>query len=457
MAKPPSLVKDFLGDALPMMIGANYNRPSPAHILNNLVALAVGAGSLRGAAYELVSGGGLLERLTASDPESRDDAVSMFDGLLNADGKVWDNRFSSPFPILGEMAAPDPSDDSYAVSLWNAIGPQNRSRIGDSLSELVAPAQPSVESISELARTIRSAATPAGGTASRTESGSPGSAGGIAIGEVLAVGLEVAVQKGPAFRLEALRQFGVMASAAALLILLYDTTRRHPALAELGTESETSIGEALRLIVYTGETPGTPNRPLVRLAVLSLEDAVRRAHEGVLAESRRLLDGLADEQDLARRITQRMRGDDARELLQLLREGGVFTDPEHAIAALLPADLIRRGVKSMGFKVGLCGPQRKGDPRLLLETGFLTAMVSYICTSSMTLDELIDEVYLRFGLVVGQPRGVSVGAWDKMEALCGQQFDLEQQLYHARNDLQDRLISAGLARRYSDGTTIVEG
>src|SRR5690606_6769261 len=115
----------------------------------------------------------------------------------------------------------------------------------------------------------------------------------------------------------------------------------------------------------------------------------------------------------------------------------------------LPLSYLMRTVRTMGVKVGLIGPARgTGSPRVLLETSLLAALVAALCPrDGLSLPEFVDAVYTHTGLIVGAPSG----DWMAREALERAAVgidDPDSLLATAQDRLADRLLRAGLARKF---------
>jgi hypothetical protein len=121
--------------------------------------------------------------------------------------------------------------------------------------------------------------------------------------------------------------------------------------------------------------------------------------------------------------------------------------------AVYPLDHLSKYYRTVGRMLGIAGPDRGfGSPRLLLETPLLGSLVEGTLFIGQTLsyEEWIDEIYKRFGIILGFGRET-----DPHELLRGldRAGPLDRAIRESHEALRLRLITAGLAIEYSDGET----
>jgi hypothetical protein len=103
--------------------------------------------------------------------------------------------------------------------------------------------------------------------------------------------------------------------------------------------------------------------------------------------------------------------------------------------------------------LGLVGPDRgAGNPRFLLETPVLAMLVQGTMEKgeTLSLEEWIDRVNERFGLILGIGRQVKP---HELLADIERPGPLDRAIRESHEHLRVRLIVAGLAVEYSDGET----
>jgi hypothetical protein len=91
---------------------------------------------------------------------------------------------------------------------------------------------------------------------------------------------------------------------------------------------------------------------------------------------------------------------------------------------------------------------------LLLETPLLSALVDALVVQDMTLEEFIQSIYDKLGLIAG-PARLASAAEQRLRMLSNRLGDPDDLLEELRTRLQGRLVRAGLARQFSDGLTMV--
>lgn len=456
-------MREFLRDELPVLPGSYPSRPSPAHILNNFAYFSLGAGRQAESFARLVAKSEGIDTIFESAGTTKETSAAqhLVKAIYDSDGNVYAD-FSSPYLTSPEFVRRDPSDDGFALGLWRALGPTGRGDMAALMKELLdAPASDVVAQVTQvLERRLNSKddATPPPPMEDQ------GSGLGAHAGAILLAGMRKCGQTARlARRLENTRRLGIMISGLTILALLYDPIASARLLNQEPADNvHVPPSDALGVFVYTGETPGQPEDPLVGLAVRSLEDAIHRAHSGFVATFESVVQ--RDMRNSGRRakrdqllsvITERLQEDHARSFLRAIDELGGLNSLEAFANESIDISLYRRSIKSLGYKVGISAPQRQGSLRLVLETNFLTALAFFLAHDNMDVQAFVDVVYDRLGLIVGSPRNLATEAAERLSRIGGRAFDLDQALTDAQELLRQRLITSGLAREYSDGLTLL--
>jgi len=227
--------------------------------------------------------------------------------------------------------------------------------------------------------------------------------------------------------------------------------------------------EKRNIFVYAGMPPGTQSNPAVLAAAKSFERVIDHAWSGlsaVIAQKitrARIPTGTPARSEYAERV-RAVLGDDVREnqaqaIVDALKPPGRKSWPEWVDESLEDslgfsrAEMTRR-VRSLGANIGLAGPDAgRALPRFYCETPLLGTLVRGICgDSSMSLDEFVKQVRIKFGIVFGS------GGDDRVLSSLGPIWsggDGEDLLERNEEELGRRLVKAGLARTYSDSHTEV--
>jgi hypothetical protein len=74
----------------------------------------------------------------------------------------------------------------------------------------------------------------------------------------------------------------------------------------------------------------------------------------------------------------------------------------------------------------------------------------------MSVDDFSEVIHKKIGLVFGY-QGISSKSITKLEEISGSRVDIPSLLVESQKHLSMRLVSAGLARQYSDGTAALIG
>lgn len=476
----------LLAREFPLLPWDDPSRPGPVHILNNFVGQALGPGNLHHHLGGLLKGqpfaGEVVSDTLVVDPGAMQQLLQT---AFDSDGNVFNGRsFSSPFPLVADFAGPDPSDSGYGRRLWQSFGENDRVFLSALLASLtnIDLDEADLDPVSRLAGVVAQRIERLGSTGARARGHRDGGRGedeapgapleyGEKMGELLAVALESELRLVPAQRIEIIRRLGVMLGFVAVLGMLYDPCHRESVHGRLKDDSGSSPGAVLGIVCFTGNPPGAQGDPLADLASRTLLDAVRRSLDGVCLALGGLLPAPAGrdmrrwQAETRKLVLDRVAGEAATLLLEdivALAPMGAPPSASALVSDLLPEEHMLRSVRTLGVKVGCAGPPRGRaamSPRFVLETSFLTALVSYVLrddNGQTTLADFVDRVYADFGLLVGKPSNLEAVTGERLARLAGPSQDVSSILDHARSCLEERLVASRLARRYSDGLVVVE-
>jgi hypothetical protein len=230
------------------------------------------------------------------------------------------------------------------------------------------------------------------------------------------------------------------------------------------------------MVAWADTPPGPPDHPMVAAAARSFQMCVER-HLGTLSEglsrslaSQTLPSQLPSNQRRAAALRlqlgtiQPIAPDVANQIIttlcsdaQVPLDGDNPGDAEWArkvIESVYRTEVVTKGFRSMGVKVGFIGPDKgAGSPRFLCETPLLGTIVAGICPpNGIDFEGFVDLARERLGIVFGPGTRDDiverVGVWDSIG--IGR-----KQLVQNQEALRHRMIRAGLAREYSDGHTEV--
>lgn len=444
--------------------GKYPNRPAPMHLLGNFALHALSPKSSQSAIRSMLfedldpALASLLPEGQRTSPGNVDALSTTLAVLLNSDARLFPSR-GSVFPISPEVLASDPSDEGYARALWRALPPDTRRKIAENLAILLEPlGQP--DPVSQLAILVRRVVE-AEPTLDPGDQDDAGSAFGESIGPLLVRVTQVPdrYRGAPgALRYSRLKSLATMLGVAVVLGLLYEGGQHH------GESDGVSVADILGVVVFTGQTPGEPADPLVKYAQASLSTAIQRSYAGtelrfgqVMTEAWRSIEHESGARRLRAAVLQRVPGTDAEALTSAIvqRLDLAHEPPRWELDAVLPIATLRQAVRSIGVKVGLVGPQRgAGQPRMLLETPVLAALVDAVTDREMSLQEFTQAVYDSTGLILG-PVDLKPGQASRVEADSTSLGDQEEMLFASQDHLTYRMTQAGLARQFSDGLTMV--
>ena len=472
-------VDDLAG--VPFRVGQYPDRPAPAHVSSNLAETLLGnSGRVevvgkhrvsivtallnRGASHSLLEKAGpRFEKVRT--PEMLPRFTSILSVLFNSDGKVFPSQGSPAlfYPGISESVA---SDEGYADAIIEALGTDRVQEIRSVLVEALTPIfhggqpenGPAAARIHHLVLEV----------ARRTLSSEPKPAGAVPsglgdfdeYGAMLVRVLEKASEGGEGWRLLRLKDFAILLFTMIPLGIL--------------AGSREARRERGKVSVFA--VPGVP--PSGGVHQSDLLDAAQKSFSSAVVEShRRIADALASIVDAA--TENHDRGMDVNSLIHVYADGSGHAPNEkqrevlvafaqevtskrkstELLNQLMTVEYLGRTVKLIGSKVGLAGPTRGGGrPRIYLETGLLNALVTGLVRpdeEEITFAEFIYRLWSTTGIVCGYDSRMNL---DFSDVLGTGDPDIAPGLLQSSSKaLQDRMISAGLARRFSDGTVVVFG
>lgn len=454
----PTLVREFFREELPLIPSGTPTKPGPIHISNVLLAHALGEGSLKNRLPEILKGGSDLGELFGDlSSELSGDAEQLrvlLQTIFDTDGNVFP-KFSSPFPITKEFVFKDSSDNGYGRGLWDSFGEPNRIEITNLLEELLNE-DPGDHALANL---LRKLTKDSNSTTSRISSFTGSTQFGENAGKILIQGLKKGCGQPMHVRIEILKQFSVLLGSFVVIGMMYDSCSKLS-----NNKIDIRPSDVLGTFCFTGNTAGRTKeeRQLAQLAIISLRDTIDRTYQGIekcfleKVEEKRELFPKDDWSTLSLKIaTEKLTLDSAKRMTESLiyfGESGV----DKFIPNVYPKSNIRSAIKSLGHKCGLIWPIKSGEPRIVLDSVFVNSLVSFMGEPDMPLFEFSELIFHKLGLVFGYS-GVSDEVIERLEEVTSHRLDIVDLLTKSEKRLSTRLVTAGLARQYSDGSAAIVG
>ena len=454
----PSLFREIVKSRLPLIPAKYPTKPTPIHISNNFITCAIGEGSLKTELKSWVRDQGTLSNLLQSTGESRknDEEVlqEFFRAIFDSDGNVF-KSMASPNPIARQVIGRDPTDDGYALNLWHSLGLENRKRITELLTSFYTENRESSALKSLLDLVVPNNAE----VSSAVESFENYTSVGKNVGEIIIHGLQKKLNQPLHIRLEIIRQLSTLLGVFVVLGMMFDACAE-----ERNLEPDTAPHKILGTFVYTGSIGGRSSieQKLSMLAVMSLRDTIERSNRGLNSVFLSMIDGTRKESNstdwdsFAREFsTKYTSSNSALEFIKVLNHFGEDGLVD-LVDAIYPITHLRSGIRSLGTKTGFVWPSRREDPRLVLDSNFLTSLVSFLGEEDMPIEDFVAKVHEKLGLVLGYS-GVSEDSILQLERIAGRRLEIRDLLLKSERHLSSRLVGAGLARQYSDGSTALLG
>jgi hypothetical protein len=454
----PSLFREIVKSRLPLIPAKYPTKPTPVHISNNFITCAMGEGSMKTELKSWVRDQGALSGQFQSSGENlKNDADALqefFRAIFDSDGNVF-KSMASPNPISQKVIGRDPTDDGYAVNLWHSLGSENREKITELLVKFYDESKES-SSLKSLLDLVVSA--PAVGSVALVSNENYTSVGKN-VGEIIIDGLQKKLNQPLHIRLEVIRQLSTLLGVFVVLGMMFDACAE-----ERKLDPDTAPHKILGTFVYTGSIGGRSSieQKLSMLAVMSLRDTIERSYNGLHSVFLDMIlevkkgNNSGDWDSLAREFsTKYTSSNSAVEFIKVLNHFGEegLTD---LVESLYPITHLRSGIRSLGTKTGFVWPARREDPRLVLDSNFLTSLVSFLGEEDMPIEDFVAKVHDKLGLIIGYS-GVSEEAILQLERIAGRRLEIRDLLLKSERHLSIRLVGAGLARQYSDGSTALLG
>lgn len=454
----PSLFREIVKSRLPLIPAKYPTKPTPVHIANNFVSIAIGTGSLSGELKQWVREQGVLSHLFQGSGENlqkdSDSLQELLRAIFDSDGNVF-KSMASPFPISEKIIGRDPTDDGYALNLWHSLGANNRQEITELLKNFYQETGNS-SSLKGLFDLLMLDGAP---TSNSVQSSETYTSVGKNVGEIIIQGLQRKLDQPLHIKLEVVRQLSTLLGVFVVIGMMFDSCAEER---ELGPDAEPS--KILGTFVYTGNIGGrsSTEQKLSMMAVMSLRDTIERSYIGL----NKVMIGMVDDaqktskaknwdefsRDFATRYTSAQSAQDFIKFMNHFGESNI----EGLIESMYPLTHLRSGIRSLGIKTGFVWPSRKEDPRLVLDSNFLTSLVSFLGEEDMPIEDFIKNVHDKLGLILGYS-GISEDSIVQLERIAGRRLEVRDLLLKSERYLSIRLVAAGLARQYSDGSTALLG
>lgn len=450
-------------DLVPLLIGRYPDRIAPTHIVNNLLVSAFGEGSRAASVREIIKGHEAIdieeisESILSNDHKVQElrQAAAV---ILNPDRRVFPTK-GSPFPLHLGLVNRDLSDEGFGGALWRLLCAAD-SKCRTKLQSLVG--SKGMDAVSACGEVLGGGAILA--PAKKTNDSSwPWFQDGGQLGRefsksLASLVLSACVDQSP--RTRSARLVALTRNSFAAVFL--GAARS----AELIAKKPAGWGELAPMFVFGGLPPGVTGGLEVRLASRCFErvaDAQRAALRMVIRERLELKRSSVriPKEQRARVLLGTTFPEAKREVVdELVASIGAAQTPEQIAEAIVdglyPSGYLESGLRQMGRKIGLTGPDRGyGSPRFVLETPALSMLVEATLLGSVNnllFEDWIDVVYERFGMILGRGKKLEPVALLKdleSEGPLSRAVELNQE------QLRRRLIRAGLAVEYSDGETEV--
>lgn len=454
----PSLFREIVKSRLPLIPAKFPNKPTPIHISNNFISHAIGEGPLKLELKSWIREQGALSNLFKVSGENlqrdTDSLQELIRTIFDSDGNVF-KSMASPNPISEKVIGRDPTDDGYAINLWHSLGVENRDSITELLREFYGEtgASSSLKSLLDLLMKD----TQNGWL--RNESLESYTSVGKNVGEIIVKGLRKKLDQPLHIKLEVIRQLSTLLGVFVVLGMMFDACAE-----ERNLNSETEPHKILGTFVYTGNIGGrsTIEQKLSMLAIMSLRDTIERSYLGLNKVFLQMITDLEnvsaspDWDSFTREFsTKYTSSQSAQEFIKVMNHFGREQIPE-LVESIYPMTHLRSGIRSLGTKTGFVWPSRREDPRLVLDSNFLTALVSFLGEEDMPIEDFVKKVHDKLGLILGYS-GVGEESIEQLERIAGRRLEIRDLLLKSERLLSIRLVSAGLARQYSDGSTALLG
>lgn len=499
-----SAFRKIFRNSCPLLIGDNYERVAPVHVINGFLSSQFGSGdnvselrellvSNKDEVWDKVQNGNydfIQKGLISNDRNEFKKFQDDFKVLLNPDRRTWVN-FGSLFPVHGGLVNNDPSDDNFGRYIWEMLQENAPDDFWDSLRRLFSPHKGEIRDPVTASALIMSGLNKEDGlglTANSFDTPQNTDLWYASESEnTLSKRLtDFLINLIPEYsggenqrRLSTIRNFARGLYLAVILAILHG-----PVVKMDKNSSDSSIGNSNKvplLLCFGGLPPGSPSSQNVTTSSRSVQRIIRKHRSALInllvqkLEKVELPDNLPANQKrktaIRLLITEIGNGkkEDAEKLLNDLKKqdinlrDGEVADEQFAHSVLdtvLPENLVMKGLKSMGNKIGFLAPSRgRGRPRFVLETPLLATIVKGLAPKDgedsydgLAFEEFVDLAREKLGIVLGVGSKDRLGEKLPFTESGGQS---RQMLLNNQDLLRKRLIRAGLATEYSDGNTEV--
>lgn len=444
----------FVGDIFPFVPNKYYTNPTPVHVLNNFIFMIFGKGNNNSLVNDWLKGQNLQGFLGESMQGLEANLGKVFDAIFNTDRAVY-KTFKSPFPMSASVVGKDQTDAGYAESLWASFGSEGRENVGLALSQFYG-SQYGNSSLAALIRKIETTPLSAPITSPMTS----GTTFGRSLSEIIAKTLRKYSSSTMEIRIEVLRKLGIFLGGCIAISNLQNACNSSVLLKDKREENSN-----LSLVCYTGPIGSlkSEDQKLSQLAIASFSEVIDRCYFGIVETAvKRIVDERARKPNLDWKsfvdqfASIYCSGNDALVLNKYLKHYGE-TGLYEFVQTIFPRKLLVNSIKSIGVKSGFVWPRRNSSqPRLILDTVFLTSLTEFIAEPDMDVASFVKKVFEELGLILGLS-GIEISKLTNLQHSTKKQLNLTDALYDLERKLAERLVAAGLAREYSDGTTILVG
>lgn len=470
----------------PFALGVYPNRPAPAHVANRFVERWLGDTGRGKVMLEWLNKGSSLpvplqhlDREKAArdqfswgaDPAITETLREDLNVVINPDRRAW-GAIGSVVPVHAAFTTRDASDNGLGSAIAELVRAQLTEAYRDDLQGLVTPTAASspLDSLGiVLARGSGSTTLPGLGRlpAAWFVNGSPSAASTVAGSFSEFLRALTGPPSHPVHRTAQIQHLSRGLFVCATLSVFYGP------IAQQANGGPKCVGDLMVALAIGSLPPGPAGGALVSASARSLRRLVEQAQGGMAATlAGALLKGVpsgtaAGKAQRAALLT--------RYKMQQIKKAEDLVDrilktpavAEHAgkpvddidfaraiVELAYPTKDLVAGLRTMGRKIGLVGPDRSaGVPRFLAETPLLGTLVAGLCPpEGIEYTSFIDVLRNRLGLVFGE--GSDPRLADRMN-LWGSAGLGRQILATNQEDLRRRLVRSGLAKEYSDGHTEV--
>jgi len=453
--------RSFLRNQVPFLLGRNYDRVAPSHVLNGFLCAAFGPNPSAKNIRVLLRNPDLLPEIPSiaasilEDPQHLSRFRQAMGVVLNADRRLFPSG-GSVFPVSLGMVSQHLMDDGFGSEVWELACACDRNLSPRIRSFFGAPIHGDV--LGQLGSVLCGDISACDPKHSRTKPPWDSELGATYARKLAAL-LSPAFAEAGGF---AMRSSRLIALSSGCFAIGFLATLRS---AEITHRRPKTWSDLSPMFVFGGMPPGRANDPATRLASKSFATVVaaqRDALREILVKrlKRRRVPASTPKTQYARVVVAGAFPDASDKDQELARDAvGRVQDAEKVADrladALYPAGFLDRGFRRVGRKLGLAGPDRGfGSPRFLLETPALALLSAATVPpgNSIGFRDWLDEIFLRFGIILGPGQRTDCTA---LLAHLDTPGVVTSILRENQEALRRRMVRAGLAMEYSDGETEV--